>query len=56
MGEIDLRGLSTEMEMLMMRVSALEKALKDAGIPIPKTRQQLANEAAAEHARPLRGS
>lgn len=55
MAEIDLRKLSTELEMLMMRVTALERALDAAGIAIPKTRQQLANEAAAEQARLTRG-
>lgn len=50
-----IEQLSLELEFLRMRVTSLEKSLDAAGIPIPKTRQQLANEAAAEDAAIRRG-
>lgn len=49
MSERTLEQLSLELEFLRMRVTSLEKALDAAGIPIPLTRQELADQAAAEH-------
>ncbi len=45
--DLTLEGLNTELEFLKMRVSALEWALEAAGLPIPPTRQQLADAAKA---------
>lgn len=38
-------GLAIELEYLRMRVTALERALENAGIPIPPTRAELAEQA-----------
>jgi hypothetical protein len=40
-----LSGLRTEAEFLRMRVTVLEQALAAAGIPVPPTRQELAEAA-----------
>lgn len=55
MDDQKLRGLGLELDFLRGRVTALEKALDAAGIAIPPTRQELGNEAAAEHRRAVDG-
>lgn len=49
--DVTNKQLKSEIEFLMGRVTALESALEAAGIAIPKTRDQIANELKIEEAR-----